>query len=62
MPGLQEGRAVIPDEALDSAQLVRAEPDSVRHGDGVEPELGRAVVPVDVYVGWLVGLLAVCHR
>jgi hypothetical protein len=59
IPGLQEQLLVVLDDSQNSPQLDRPKPKVSGQLDGLDPELGRQFVPVDVNVRWLVRLVAV---
>lgn len=47
------------DQSLDSIQLVSAEAVTAVQPDGIEPELGFAVVALHVHVRWLVSVTCI---
>lgn len=54
IPTPQQGRLIVLDDLLDSVQVLAREPTASLQADRVEPELGFAIITLDMDVGWFV--------
>jgi hypothetical protein len=59
MPSLQQCRLMLTHQFLQPPQLPGWEAEVAREADRLQPEFGRQIVPINMDMGWFIGLMAV---